>query len=410
MYAFRKPFTAATFEGLTLWGIDLKIVLISSQVIGYMLSKFIGIYVVSSMPSSKRILCISVLLGISWLSLLAFAMVPVRYMWIMMFMNGLPLGMIWGLVFAFLEGRRNTELLGAGMSASFIVSSGLVKSVGKTLVDDFSISEIWMPFITGSLFIPFLLLGIWMLGRISPPDEHDIASRTERVPMSGEDRRRFLKSFAFGIVWIVIIYVALSIYRDLRDNFAVELWNQLGYGKNSSILLVAEIPISIAVLVITAFMVLIKRNSTAFYSTLGMIFGGGVLLIIITLLFVNNLLSPALWMILTGFGLYLSYVSYHTMLFERWIAMFRIKSNIGFLMYLADSFGYMGSVVVLFGKNFFHPDLNWLSFMIKFAYVTGGLIVVLSIVSMFYFKRKERYLSREQSRDFSTLSLKAEKT
>jgi len=399
MYAFRKPFTAATFEGLTVWGIDLKIVLVSSQVIGYMLSKFIGIYVVSSMPSSKRILFIVLLLGISWLSLLGFAMVPVRYMWIMMFLNGLPLGMIWGLVFSFLEGRRNTELLGAGMSASFIVSSGLVKSVGKTLVEDFSVTENWMPFITGSLFIPLLFLGIWMLSRINPPDEMDIASRSERVPMSGKDRTHFLRSFAFGIIWVVIIYVALSIYRDLRDNFAVELWDQLGYANRSSILLVAEIPISVAVLIITAFMVLIKRNSTAFYSTLGMIFGGGVLLIITTILFVNNLISPAFWMILSGFGLYLSYVSYHTMLFERWIAMFRIKSNIGFLMYLADSFGYMGSVLVLFGKNIFQPNLNWLSFMTKFSYVTGGLIVVLSIVSVSYFKQKERSLRRKQNQE-----------
>ncbi len=396
MYAFRKPFTAATFDGLTIWGIDMKIMLISSQVIGYMLSKFIGIYFVSSMSPSNRIKNILILLGISWIALLAFAILPVRLTWLFMFINGLPLGMIWGLVFSFLEGRRNTELLGAGMSASFIVSSGLVKYAGKTLIEHFSVSEIWMPFITASFFIPFLFLGTYMLSKISPPDKEDIENRSERLPMNGLDKLRFVKTFTFGIIWIVIIYIALSIYRDLRDNFAVEIWEQLGFAGNTTILLTAEIPISIAVLIITAFMVLIRNNSTAFYSTLVIIAGGGIVLVSMTILFVNKLISPAFWMIITGFGLYLSYVSYHTMLFERWIAIFRLKSNIGFLMYLADSFGYLGSVIVLFGKNFLQVEINWLSFIVNIAYVAGILIILLSVISILYFRRKERSLNSEK--------------
>jgi hypothetical protein len=53
-----------------------------------------------------------------------------------LFLNGLPLGMVWGAVFSFLEGRRFTELLGAGMASSFIASSGIVKATGRTLVVD----------------------------------------------------------------------------------------------------------------------------------------------------------------------------------------------------------------------------------------------------------------------------------
>lgn len=50
-----------------------------------------------------------------------------------LFANGLGLGMIWGLVFGFLEGRRLSEVLGAMLCASFILASGGVKSVGKVL-------------------------------------------------------------------------------------------------------------------------------------------------------------------------------------------------------------------------------------------------------------------------------------
>ena len=45
MYAVRKPFAAATWEG-ELWGVDLKIVLVIAQVIGYALSKLLGIRLV----------------------------------------------------------------------------------------------------------------------------------------------------------------------------------------------------------------------------------------------------------------------------------------------------------------------------------------------------------------------------
>ena len=69
-----------------------------------------------------------------------------------MLLNGLPLGMIWGLVFSYLEGRRQTELLGAGLSVSFIFSSGVVKSVGKVLMQDFGVTQMWMPFLTGLIF------------------------------------------------------------------------------------------------------------------------------------------------------------------------------------------------------------------------------------------------------------------
>ena len=43
VFAFRKAFTAATFEGIVYWGISYKVWLVTLQVIGYALSKFIGI-------------------------------------------------------------------------------------------------------------------------------------------------------------------------------------------------------------------------------------------------------------------------------------------------------------------------------------------------------------------------------
>jgi hypothetical protein len=58
MYAFRKPFSAATYSDLTLWGIDYKIVLVVAQVLGYATAKGMGIKVVAEVKPHQRMLYI----------------------------------------------------------------------------------------------------------------------------------------------------------------------------------------------------------------------------------------------------------------------------------------------------------------------------------------------------------------
>src|SRR6266436_1598184 len=76
MYAFRKPFTAATFDGETYAGVNLKILFIIAQLIGYTLSKFLGIRIVSEMKHHHRASGIIGLISFSAIGLLIFPLVP----------------------------------------------------------------------------------------------------------------------------------------------------------------------------------------------------------------------------------------------------------------------------------------------------------------------------------------------
>jgi hypothetical protein len=389
MYAFRKPFTAATYDGLSLWGVDYKILLIITQLIGYTISKYIGIKFVSELHAGNRTRMLIMLMGFAWVSLFLFAITPFPYNLPFMFLNGLPLGMIWGVVFGFLEGRKSTELLGAVMASSFIVSSGLVKGVGKLLLDRFNVPELWMPFVAGLVFLPLLVLGIWMLNKIPAPDEEDKSLRTERVPMKSAERMVFVKRFAPGIFFSILIYVGLTIFRDMRDNFAVEFWNALGYSTMPELLVFSEIPIAVAVLIIISCMILIRNNRIAFYSNHMITFFCGLLLVVSTFLFISKLMDPVLWMIIAGFSMYLPYIAIHTMYFERWIAHFRYKSNIGFMMSMADAAGYLGSTIILLVKNFATPTVSWVDFFMVSAIVIGLAMAVFAIAAFFFFKRLE---------------------
>ena len=120
IFAFRKAFNVGAFAGHTLFGLDYKTVLVATQVLGYMLSKFYGIRFISGMKRVNRHWLILALTGISWLAWLLFAWVPPPYNFWCLFLNGFPLGMLWGVVFSYVEGRRTTDLI----SAALAVSSG----------------------------------------------------------------------------------------------------------------------------------------------------------------------------------------------------------------------------------------------------------------------------------------------
>jgi hypothetical protein len=379
MYGFRKPFTAASFEGIHLFGISYKVILVISQVIGYMTSKFYGIRFIASMLPSRRAGFIIRLILISWISLLLFALVPAPYNFIFMFINGLPLGMVWGLVFGFLEGRRVTELMGAILATSFIFASGLAKTVGKSLMLYAGIGQWWMPFVAGAIFVGPLLLSTWLLNQTPPPTAEDISRRTVRLPMGREQRSVFLRTFGLTLVPIVIAYVMLTILRDFTEDFANELWSETGFSNQANVFAGTSTIVSLIVLGVIGGFFLIKNNYRAFQLNNVIIIGGFALAAGATVGYHFHLISPVAWIITASAGLYLGYVPYNCFYFERMLAAYKVPGNVGFLIYIADAFGYLGTVVVLLVKEFVKFRYTWVDFFTGMFYISAvaGIILVL---------------------------------
>ncbi len=388
MYAFRKPFAVATYEGQ--YGdsdLELKILFITAQVIGYAISKLAGIKVVSEMTRAKRALTIVACIAVAELALVAFAVLPVHLKPLALLANGLPLGMIWGLVYGFLEGRRLSDLLGAGLCASFIIASGFVKSLGKALLEA-GVPEYWMAAAVGGIFLLPMLGFVLLLAQVPPPDAQDVAERSERAPMDGPARRAFLVKYAPGLVALVLGYVLLTAYRDFRDNFAREIWDALGYAADPEIMTTAELPVAFGSLLAVAAIFRFKDNRRALAMVHLIMIFGALLTLGSTLAFQLGWLGPAPWMICVGLGLYLGYVPFNCVLFDRLVAGLGAVATAGFLIYVADSAGYVGSVGLLLYKNFGQPDLSWLEFFKAFSLLTGVVTLVLYGLSAVYFHRQ----------------------
>jgi hypothetical protein len=82
--------------------------------------------------------------------------------------------------------------------------------------------------------------------------------------MDKNERKRFFNMFSFGLVSFIFIYILLTLFRDIRDNFAADIWLELGYGNSAGIFTSTEIPIAVSVLVLIASMIYINNNKLAF--------------------------------------------------------------------------------------------------------------------------------------------------
>lgn len=385
-YPFRRAYTAAIYENLFYFGIHYKILIITAQVLGFAVSKGLGIKYVSEMQPAYRARNLILIILLSWLCYLFFALIPSPYNLFFIFLASLPLGMVYGIMLGFLEGRRVTDLLVAVLTASFIMGSGFAKSIGKWVMNTLNVSEFWMPFVACAIMLVPFGFCAWMMGQIPPPNAKDQASRSERKPMQKADRKAFIREFTLSLTIFVVSYILLTTFREFRDNFAPEIWKTLGYGNNSAIFTQTEIPIAIAVLLIMAAMRWVQNNYKAFFIIECLMILGGAMIGISTLLYQQGVLSPVSWLTLLGLGLYMAYAMCNSLYFERMIAAFRQSGTVGFMITFADYYAYLGSILVLFYKNFFQKSINYHEFFIYLSYAVSVIYIVLIILSLWNLK------------------------
>ena len=159
---------------------------------------------------------------------------------------------------------------------------------------------------------------------------------------------------------------------------------------NASIFAKTETNTSLIILLMISLMVLIRKNLRAFRIVHLAIFAGFLLAGISSALFVTGSMTGALWMQLVGIGLYMAYIPFNCIFFERLIATFRIGGNVGFLIYIADAFGYLGSISVMLFKEVSDINLNWSEFYSQGAIAFSIVGCIGTLLSYFYYNQKYR--------------------
>ena len=242
-----------------------------------------------------------------------------------------------------------------------------------------------MPAVAGLSFAPVLVAALAVLARIPPPDARDRAERGERVAMDRTTRHAYLRAHAVPLAALVTGYTVLAALRDFRDNFAAELWGELGTGMPAAIFSLTEIPVTIVVLAGLALLAMVRSNVRAMLAIHAAILFGAVTLCAATLAFRLGVVGPVEWMVLVGIGIYSAYAPFSAVLFDRMMSLSRSPGNAGFLIYVADSFGYVGSVALLLLRELAEDRAHWLAFFTTATLATGTLLAIATLVSGTWF-------------------------
>lgn len=391
MYAFRRPFDAVTFTDVRFLNtsIDLKTACVISQLLGYLLSKYAGATICSEVRANRRAALLITLILVSEVGLLLFAVLPANWKPLGMLINGLPLGMVWGVVVRYLEGRRSSEVLLAGLSCSYIIAGAITRDIGRDWVmATWQVPAVWMPFVTGGLFFVPLWISVYMLDRLPPPAPDDVAQRAPRHRMELDERQAFLKRFQFGLFSLLAAYFLLTAFRDFRDHYSAELFASLGLSDRRSIFTQTEKWAVFGTIPAMGALSLITSHRAALLATYLLIISGFAMIGLATWAFCTQFISGYVWMAWVGVGLYLAYVPFGVSLFERLMAGSRMAGTSVFAIQLADGVGYTGSAIIQIYRDLVHGQSVHLAFMIPFATVVSISGILLMTISGLFMGRR----------------------
>ena len=379
VYALRKPYTAASFEGLTLFGTDYKVAVTTIQILGYVIAKFFGIKLISELKRENRFRFFVTSAIMAEVALIGFGVLSAPYNAAAMFFNGLSLGCMWGVIFSFIEGRKVTDMLASLLGVSMVFSSGIAKSFGLFAMNELNIDQFWMPAVIGGVALPLLVLMGYLLKRLPSPTQEDIELRNERVVLDSEGRKRLFLSFAPILTLLFIGNFMLLVLRDIKEDFLVLILDM----SNQSSWLFAQVDtiVTLAILALFSAFVFFRSNIKTLMCLMGIVILSCITMAYVSFNYKALDLQPVVWLFIESLCLYIAYLTFQTIFFDRFIACFRIKGNVGFFIAIIDFIGYMGTVTLLSTKEFLNFDMEWFDMFNHMAFFVGAVCICLLYTS-----------------------------
>lgn len=402
VYALRKPYTAASFEGFDFFGTDYKVAVTTIQILGYVIAKFFGIKLISELKKECRFKFFVCSAVAAEAALVGFGLLAPPFNVAAMFLNGLSLGCMWGVIFSFIEGRKVTDMLASLLGVSMVFSSGVAKSFGLFAMNEMHVGQFWMPAVIGAFALPLLVFMGYMLKRLPHPTEEDIALRNERVTLDGNGRKRLFRSYAPILTLLFVGNFMLLVLRDIKEDFLVNILDM----SNQSSWLFAQVDtiVTLVILGIFAAFIFFRSNIRALMCLMGLVIAGCLVMTYVSLNYEALDWQPVVWLFVQSLCLYIAYLTFQTIFFDRFIACFRIRGNVGFFIAIIDFIGYMGTVALLSTKGVLNFDMEWFALYNHMACAVGAVCAVLfTVAAVLIYKRYSAQGRRKEQTECTTL-------
>ena len=269
-------------------------------------------------------------------------------------------------------------------------------------MDTWQVSEFWMPALIGAVALPLLALLGYALNRLPQPTEEDIALKSERETLNGRQRWELFKHFMPFLTMLFVANIAIVVLRDIKEDFLVNIIDMSGY--SPWLFTQIDSVVTLTILAIFGLMVLVKDNFKALSVLYGLIITGMMVMAFVSFGQERMGLSPVTWLFLQSLCLYMAYLTFQTIFFDRFIACFRIRGNVGFFIAIIDFIGYMGTVTLLSTKEFLNFDMEWFALYNHMACAVGVVCAVLfTVAAVLIYKRYSAQGRRKEQTERTTL-------
>ncbi len=249
-----------------------------------------------------------------------------------------------------------------------------------------------MPALIGALAFPLLCLMGWMMTRFPQPTEADIASRTKRVTLDGHQRMKLFLRFMPLLVMLFAANFLLTVQRDIKEDFIVCIidvskvssWAFAQIDSVATLILLGTFALLSAIRSHLKTLCIILVLSTLGMGTIAFVGAEG-----------QRLALPTYaWLFMQTLCIDIAYLSFQTIFFERFIACFKVKGNVGFFIITIDFIGYLGTLGLLVFKELGAAHVDWASFYNEMSVYVGVVCCLSFAGSLVYMvqakRRKER--------------------
>ena len=106
-------------------------------------------------------------------------------------------------------------------------------------------------------------------------------------------------------------------------------------------------------------------------------------------------LPVTIWLFLQSLCLDMAYLSFQTIFFERFIACFKIRGNVGFFIITIDFVGYMGTLALLVFKELHASHVDWTVFYNNMSVIIGVVCCLAFVGSLIYMLNASRRFRKD---------------
>jgi hypothetical protein len=375
------------------FGMDLDTAWAMASTIGFGLSKVPAMRQVSkTLDRDLRCTLMGCMISSCLIFNLGVAMLPNEGKVVAVLLASFPASWIYGVILRYLEGRLMTEPLAAFMSMSWICGGGACRSAAAWILANQSAlglpSAYYMPLLLGAFALPLALFCVVLLDLVPPPCERDIAARSVHRPMSGAEQWAFFKRFYPGVILLLLIYVIMTSYRNFRDSYLPSIFTEaLGHELPAAYYFLVEIPGGVLSALLLSSTALISDNAKAMHWLHFLMGVGAALIGGATLLYQAGAIGPIAWYVPLSSGIYVAYSVMGIGIYDRLIALTGTSGTCVFLTFASDGLGYIGTIGILFFKQFGSGLGSYLDFFITSSLFASASILGMALVADVYFAR-----------------------